>query len=343
MTNAEIRIDGFLKNIEKSQKTLERHQARLQKKLAECQKVGVADPDTFDKYGKDRTQEQYWAVCDYEHAKEDIKNTEKKIAEYRERLQYWRDKKKADDEKYNVPNIPAVEEFLARWRVKAEKYYREQVDSLAKWSAEYNEYYRKTMDELEKTYGYRIHRRDKEIDEIKKSKNVTYDYREKYIRKHYTQDVVYLYRSDDLDRDLNKMLDREVQDKRVDLYLRCSAVVGVITDATGLRTGGNGSINGIVIGENGKAKVETIMAGGYAIQCLHYRVLVNPITEKPEQQKQPKSVKKSSGEKNSSYKEKTLQELKEIAEQLGADCKEYSDERIYRMRLVMAIKAKRGE
>ena len=138
MTNAEIRIDGFLKNIEKSQKTLERHQARLQKKLAECQKVGVADPDTFDKYSKDRTQEQYWAVCDYEHAKEDIKNTEKKIAEYRERLQYWRDKKKADDEKYNVPNIPAVEEFLARWRVKAEKYYREQVDSLAKWSDEYN-------------------------------------------------------------------------------------------------------------------------------------------------------------------------------------------------------------
>ena len=39
----------------------------------------------------------------------------------------------------------------------------------------------------------------------------------------------------------------------------------------------NGEINGIAEGEKGRAKVETIGAGGYNIQCYHFRVLVNKI------------------------------------------------------------------
>ena len=79
------------------------------------------------------------------------------------------------------------------------------------------------------------------------------------------------------------MLVDEVNGKRIDLFKRCSAVVGVITDATNLSVGQNLSLNGFIVGENGKARVETIMAGGYNQdtivnvnrgQCLHYRVLV---------------------------------------------------------------------
>lgn len=69
----------------------------------------------------------------------------------------------------------------------------------------------------------------------------------------------------------------EVISKRIDLYKRCSEIVGIITDASGLRTGNNGSINGFVLGEKGKAYVETIYAGGYNIQVLHYRVLVKAV------------------------------------------------------------------
>ena len=79
---------------------------------------------------------------------------------------------------------------------------------------------------------------------------------------------------------LEKMLSDEVRAKRLDLYYRCTAAVGVITDTTGLYVGNNGSLNGFVRGENGSAFVETIMAGGFNIQCLHYRVLVKMVKEK---------------------------------------------------------------
>lgn len=74
--------------------------------------------------------------------------------------------------------------------------------------------------------------------------------------------------------ELQRRVDRDIQDKRYDLYVRCAKVVGVITDARGLKLGDNGSINGGIIGEDGMANVETIWAGGYNIQRLHFRVLV---------------------------------------------------------------------
>lgn len=35
----------------------------------------------------------------------------------------------------------------------------------------------------------------------------------------------------------------------------------------------------MIQGENGKCKIETIYAGGYNIQCLHYRVLVHKVND----------------------------------------------------------------
>jgi hypothetical protein len=44
-----------------------------------------------------------------------------------------------------------------------------------------------------------------------------------------------------------------------------------------LRIDSIGEINGIIQGTISNAKVRTITAGGYNIQCFHYRVLVNKI------------------------------------------------------------------
>lgn len=77
---------------------------------------------------------------------------------------------------------------------------------------------------------------------------------------------------------LQKALSDEKKRKYEDLCRRIEDVVGEITNVGNLHIGNqNGEINGYVEGTNGKATVETISAGGYAVQCFHYRVLVHKI------------------------------------------------------------------
>ena len=89
----------------------------------------------------------------------------------------------------------------------------------------------------------------------------------------------YVYDSVTVDEEmLNKYLKEEKTRKYQDLVTRVTEKVGDILDASGLRIGRqNGEINGIVTGSKGQAKVETISAGGYNIQCFHYRVLVHKL------------------------------------------------------------------
>ena len=67
----------------------------------------------------------------------------------------------------------------------------------------------------------------------------------------------------------------------LNLLERTCDLTGKITDCAGLRIDydnqGYSIINGLVIGEKGKARVESIGAGGYNIQRYHIRVLVKEV------------------------------------------------------------------
>lgn len=76
---------------------------------------------------------------------------------------------------------------------------------------------------------------------------------------------------------LKKTLEKEAQAKYEDLCNRISAVVGEIEDVSNLHISTNGQLNGVVKGSLRSAKVETIGAGGYNIQCFHYRTLVHKL------------------------------------------------------------------
>lgn len=86
---------------------------------------------------------------------------------------------------------------------------------------------------------------------------------------------------------LNKIIVEEKKRKYEDLVNRVTQVTGTIQDVSNLTIGNqNGELNGYVIGEKGKAQVETISAGGYNQntivnskhgQKFHFRVLVKPI------------------------------------------------------------------
>lgn len=64
------------------------------------------------------------------------------------------------------------------------------------------------------------------------------------------------------------------------LIKRITKDVGEIIDASGLRIGNNGEINGYIYGTKGAVEIETISAGGWNIQCFHFRVLIKKLKPK---------------------------------------------------------------
>ena len=87
------------------------------------------------------------------------------------------------------------------------------------------------------------------------------------------------------EKEFIRHVDSYMQDRYHELVEKVTEITGNITDVSDLRVGMDGTLNGIIIGEDGKAKVETIVAGGYNTdrivnvkhgQVRHYRVLVRP-------------------------------------------------------------------
>lgn len=283
LSTIEIRIQNTQNNIEKSLKTLERHKKMQEKRRQKCLVKGV-DPAEIDFSNnkwidscRDNT-DLYWAICDYEDSLDSIKSTHKKIDELQGKLEgYFEQKNKLEDEQSKIPVVPAVEEFLQNWKSEADAFYRRRVEAFREFVRERNEKVQEIRNMYQPEYMYQ-----EEIEAAKVAAGVDYDsfQRNKML---YGVEVIDLSRYRDageFDQRLNKMLSDEVDRKRADLFIRCTNAVGVITDATGLYIGNNLSLNGFVVGEQGKAKVETIRAGGYNVQCLHYRVLVQPVKEK---------------------------------------------------------------
>lgn len=279
----DIRISNALANIDKTQKTIARHEKRRDKiaKSLKSKGIDVSDPKLVKWDENGRATDAYWDLCDYESACDDIERNEKKLLELNEKLKGYREKKKEIDAKNDIPHIPALEEFLAFWKLEAAEYYRKSAISLEEFIRKHNE----SVRAIEAKYEPQIFLHRKEIEAEKKAAGLDYKSYKMRLRFNYSSDVILLYGEGkpgtaSFEAKLEKMLSNEVSAKRIDLYHRCTAAVGVITDATGLYVGENGSLNGYIVGEAGKASIETIRAGGYNIQCLHYRVLVKKVREK---------------------------------------------------------------
>lgn len=79
---------------------------------------------------------------------------------------------------------------------------------------------------------------------------------------------------------LDKALEAEKKAKIIDLVNRIEKIVGRIVDGENLHIGAKGDLEGVIIGDKGKAKINTIGAGGYNIQCFHFRTLIHEIKDK---------------------------------------------------------------
>lgn len=66
--------------------------------------------------------------------------------------------------------------------------------------------------------------------------------------------------------------------KRLQFIIRTNAITGdTITDAHLFIAHESGDVNGTISGTNGIATVKTIGAGGYNVQCYHFRCLIKSV------------------------------------------------------------------
>lgn len=97
-------------------------------------------------------------------------------------------------------------------------------------------------------------------------------YRE-FMKKNRGSEYQFMQQSDE---EIIKNNERNAKDLIIDLFFRIRDITGEVTDWINVHCSG-GVLNGIVSGKEGRAKIETILAGGYNIQRLHCRVLVHSI------------------------------------------------------------------
>jgi hypothetical protein len=144
-----------------------------------------------------------------------------------------------------VDNYKVIDEFLQAWKDSATAYY----NNLLK---EYMELY--TLKKSKKEWATSKNKSDLAVI----AKVTCYG----------------IYDTEKVNQLLDEMLTKDVKSKKISLVSKVEKKAGKIIDATKLYVANDGNINGYITGEIKTVEVETILAGGHNVQCMHYRVLV---------------------------------------------------------------------
>ena len=241
------RIDGKKKEIEK-----------LTKKLDRINKAKATNWEVNPYYYSD--SDLRWTTRDLEQAKEALAKYEADLA--------------VETEKENSRNIKVILDFLEAWKQQVTEYYVNHVD---KWIETLRDYYEADSAYCKWLNSHWAESRDKELRkqmsapaEKAKAIHARYNYFDRYMER---KNGEYTFNGELLKKDL----DEEANLKYDFIIERTNAIVGQITDASSLTVGDKGDLNGFIIGSRGTAKVQTIGAGGYNIQCYHFRTLINKV------------------------------------------------------------------
>lgn len=247
-------LETINKRIESKTKEIE----KLEKKLERIRKAEATN----------------WEVNPYWYSDYDLRVTLKDIESAKASLAEYEEMLVKETEKANSRNIQVIIDFLNMWQDRVRSYY---ADSLSSYLEEHEELV-KASDEHAKWYNetrFTITDRDERLRLIREKDKEYNDFRREFHQR-WNWLIPYITRGDAIDYEkLNKDLQREADAKYDFIIERTNAITGTITDAANLRIGDKGDLNGFIIGERGTAKVQTIGAGGYNIQCFHFRTLIN--------------------------------------------------------------------
>lgn len=299
------KVEAAELKVEKCRKTIERHIVQMEKKGKLLRDMGI-DPDSADKYAyaKQNDQDAYWLLCDYEQKKDDIDGATKKLAEAERICSGWKEKLDLEINKNKViqAQVPdVIKEFLQEWKENAFQWYVQRYDAFLEYKGKVRGDARaakvealKTLPEyaeLRQKWGGRLFEDDfflnnpnprKPMEKFLKERELDYDSINKKLARFADATVLKMCEFRDKQERLTWLdgaLEEEKKNKMLDLVARVTKITGPITDAENLRIRA-GDLNGTILGEKGAAKIQTISAGGYNIQCFHYRVLIDDVTQK---------------------------------------------------------------
>lgn len=244
---------------------------RIEGKQAEIQKL------TAKKARIEKAAATNWEVNPYYYNESDLKYVNRDIENATKALEDYQNKLAKEQEKANSRNVAVIIEFLENWKQKMREFYN---DEFAKYPEAYAEH-KAYMKQLEAGYSWNMPRDEyKKLREQEKRAEALHANRWghlfPYINRKYNREsdsYTFTFRTEEFEKEIK----REAERKYDDIIERTNYIVGKITDATGLEIGYKGDLNGIVIGTEGKAKVNTIGAGGYNIQCFHFRTLIHEV------------------------------------------------------------------
>lgn len=151
-----------------------------------------------------------------------------------------------------------IDEFVEMWEQKALSYYLRILDEYKEMNYNYN----KIDNPHNLVCPMRTPARTQEFNRMEK-------YLTDKLGKNY--DLIRAVRAQD-EEYIRKMIKTEGEIKKARFIYNIKEKAGNVID--GKLYLENGEINGVVIGDKNKVSVRTISAGGYNIQCFHYRTLV---------------------------------------------------------------------
>lgn len=308
INNLKEKVAKAEEKVAKCKGTIERHQKQLVKKNQIVLKQGIV----LDLSSKQKVEEVqmehrqtdlYWEISEVKGKLEDIKGATRKLQDAEQILENWKSKMDLEIEKErflegNAPQV--IKDFLEEWKelaygwhvkryddyveyckqlnagakkIKHDFIKASKADVLKKYQEKYNETEEQAIEHHLRYY------RETKLDKLLKEEKLDYDSISKRKANFAGGTVLHMATIRNEEERLawlEKELEAEKKAKMLDLIHRINAVVGAIMDATSLRIKA-GNLNGYIIGETGKAEVNTIGAGGYNIQCFHYRTLVKLI------------------------------------------------------------------
>lgn len=253
-------IEFITKRIEGKEKELD----KLNKKMERIRKAEATN----------------WEVNPYYYSEYDIRVTTRDIEDAQKALDKYKAQLVTETEKSNSRNVEVILTFLENWKARVRWHY----------TAGLTEYYEEKeavrqaygtpeYAELRKAFSTKCHGVFKEQTDKNPFTGKMETYKVKVEDGEYEYLKAYTVERtlEEATARLEKDLVQEANRKYDFIIERTNKIVGTITDASNLVIGSKEDLNGYIIGDRGVAKVQTIGAGGYAVQCFHFRTLINPM------------------------------------------------------------------